>query len=123
MSEAKSHRILIIDDDPDFNLLLSDIFEFYGYDSHSETEPSEAIAQFDTQSFDLVVTDHVLPGYTSAKVIAECRERVPGIPIIVISGYLSDVDISRLKENGIENVFIKPLNLQQLVDCCKELIV
>ena len=57
-----SHSILILDDDRDFNCLLTDIFKQADYDVTSLEDPYEAIELFKDREFELVVTDHRMPG-------------------------------------------------------------
>ncbi len=41
--------------------------------------------------FDLLVTDHLMPGMTGTELALEVQERYPALPVLVISGY-ADVD-------------------------------
>jgi CheY-like chemotaxis protein len=37
--------------------------------------------------FDLLVTDYAMPGMTGAELATQVRERWPGLPILLLTGY------------------------------------
>jgi CheY-like chemotaxis protein len=39
------------------------------------------------QSFDLLVTDHLMPGLSGTELVQELRDRNPDLPALVVSGY------------------------------------
>ena len=65
-------RILIVEDDPDINRLLSRILAKAGYDTTSAFSGSEA-RLLKPRSFDLVLLDLMLPGATGEELIEEIR--------------------------------------------------
>lgn len=116
------YSVLILDDDADFNSLLTDIFEQADYIVTSLTDPIEAVDVFRDTEYDLVVTDHKMPEMTGAefmKVIKNIRREVP---VIMVSGYLENDTIRELISEGVGGVFLKPLNIFSLLERTAELI-
>ncbi|MGJ3241726.1 MAG: sigma-54-dependent transcriptional regulator [Opitutales bacterium] len=115
-------RILILDDDEDFNSLLTDIFKQADYAVHSEEDPEDALELFRKEPFDLVVTDQKMPNITGAEFMAEIKEIKADVPVIMVSGYLDNETIRDLIKEGVGGVFLKPLNVFSLLKRTAELI-
>lgn len=110
-----SKRILILDDDADFNNLLTDIFSQADYEVVSERDPMEALNRFKQENFDLIVTDQKMPGLSGEEFIREVKAVNGHIPIIMVSGYLDNDTIRDLIQQGVGGVFLKPLNVFSLL--------
>ncbi len=81
--------ILVVDDDALVSMGTAAMLEDLG---HSVTEVSsgrDALAALArNQSFDLVITDHAMPGMTGSELAAQIKISYPGMPIILASGYV-----------------------------------
>jgi len=117
-----AYRILILDDDTDFNSLLTDIFEQADYVVTSLEDPHKAVDVFANQYFDLVVTDHKMPEMTGAEFAKLIKKMKPEVPVIMVSGYLENDTIRELIGEGVGGVFLKPLNIFSLLQRTAELI-
>jgi DNA-binding NtrC family response regulator len=116
------HSVLILDDDADFNSLLTDIFEQADYIVTSLTDPVEAVDAFRDTEYDLVVTDHKMPEMTGAEFMKVIKKIRPEVPVIMVSGYLENDTIRELISEGVGGVFLKPLNIFSLLERTSELI-
>lgn len=116
------HSILILDDDEDFNCLLTDIFEQADYVVTSVQDPIEALEIFKSGEFELVVSDHKMPGMSGAEFMKQAKELHPEVPVIMVSGYLDNDTIRELIGAGVGGVFLKPLNIFSLLERTSELI-
>ena len=108
-------RILILDDDVDFNSLLTDIFSQASYDVTSELNPQKALALVREFQFDLVVTDQRMPGLSGKDFLRELKKAQPKTPVIMVSGFLDNETIRDLIREGVSGVFLKPLNVFSLL--------
>jgi two-component system NtrC family response regulator len=109
------YRILILDDDVDFNSLLTDIFNQAGYLVTSELDPQTALVTIREFQFDLVVTDQRMPGISGKDFVREIKKIQPKTPVIMVSGYLDNETIRELIREGVGGVFLKPLNVFSLL--------
>jgi len=116
------HSVLILDDDADFNSLLTDIFEQADYIVTSLTDPLEAVEVFRDTDYDLVVTDHKMPEMTGAEFMKAIKQIKSEVPVIMVSGYLENDTIRELISEGVGGVFLKPLNIFSLLERTAELI-
>lgn len=114
--------ILILDDDVDFNSLLTDIFTQADYDVFSEQDPQRALEIFKNESFDLVVTDQKMPNLSGAEFMRKIKSIRSDVPVIMVSGYLDNETIRDLIKEGVGGVFLKPLNVFSLLKRTSELI-
>lgn len=108
-------RILILDDDPDFTCLLTDIFRQTDYEPVPHSDPREALPLLRSEHFDLLITDHRMPGMTGEMLVRELRKTHPRLPVIVVSGFLDNDTIRDLIRDGVGGIFLKPLNVQNLL--------
>ncbi len=108
-------RILILDDDVDFNSLLTDIFSQASYDVTSELNPQKALSLVREFQFDLVVTDQRMPGLSGKDFLRELKKAQPRTPVIMVSGFLDNETIRELIREGVSGVFLKPLNVFSLL--------
>ncbi|MGF1450610.1 MAG: response regulator [Opitutales bacterium] len=115
-------RILIVDDDTNFNALLCDIFEQSGYDVTAVSDPAEGFQLYRDETFSLVVTDQKMPGMTGEALIRKMRSEREDTPIIMVSGYLDNETIRSLIREGVAGVFLKPLNVFSLLKRAGQLI-
>ncbi|MBN2068494.1 MAG: response regulator [Opitutales bacterium] len=119
-----SNRVLIVDDDSDFNTLLTDVYRQAGYEVISCFSAEEGFQEFQNkdESIDVLVTDQRLPGASGSEFAKEVLQRLPGLPIIMVSGHLESDTVRELIETGVGGVFAKPLNVFQLLKKTQQLI-
>lgn len=110
-----SKRILILDDDRDFTELLTDIFKQSRYDTVPENDPVRALERLRSEHFDMLVTDHRMPGMTGELLVRELRTSHPRLPVVVVSGCLDNDTIRSLIRDGVGGIFMKPLNIVNLL--------
>ena len=79
-------RILLVDDDADFRLLLRETLESAGYHIETAAEGAGALNLYRRQVFDLVMTDLIMPGKEGLETIMELHGLNPGLKILAMSG-------------------------------------
>lgn len=65
-------------------------------------------------SFDLVITDQVMPGMTGVELAARVTAKRPGIPVLLFTGYSEPVRQAELDAAGVVEVMIKPVTVNDL---------
>ena len=116
-----AHRILIVDDDDDFRSLLADLYTQADYEVTPFANPLEALKQFKKDDYHLCVVDQTMPDLKGIDLIDQVRLINPRIPVIMISAFLGEDVIERLRQLRID-VFHKPLNVRSLLRKTAELI-
>ena len=118
-------RILIVDDDEQILHLLRTVLEQAGYAVDSVTDGYAALATFDPDVHDLVITDIVMPGKEGIETIMELRPLRSDIPVIAISGggrIGAEEYLSWVRRCGVRHTFTKPLPRAQLLAAVEELV-
>jgi CheY-like chemotaxis protein len=78
--------ILLIDDDENVNNVLLQVLLNAGYEVESVTSGELGLKQLEAKSFDLIITNIIMPGKEGLEIILALRKRNNVIPIIAISG-------------------------------------
>lgn len=116
-------NVLIVDDDQEFTALLRGIFEQAGYTVHSAFDAEQGLSTLKKKVVDLVILDQRLPGGISGTdLMHKLKEMNNQIPVIMVSGFLNDDAIRDLIRNGVQGVFIKPLNIFSLLKKASEIL-
>lgn len=115
-------HILIVDDEPQFNVLLTEVYRQAGYGVTAVNSAMEGLAVLRRESMDLIVTDYRMPGMTGLEFIQEVRAKDPEIPVIMVSGYLDRGTVRELIAHGVGGVFSKPMNVFTLLNKTGELL-
>ena len=72
-------------------------------------------AQGDEPPVDGVVMDMMMPGVDGGEATRALRERWPGLPVVISSGYTGREDISELQATGPTEVLRKPYRVDELM--------
>jgi CheY-like chemotaxis protein len=78
--------ILLVDDGHDTRILTKWFLNNFGFTVDSTRSAEEALARFDPQVHDLVVTDNSMPGLSGAELAHVIKLRSPTTPVIMFSG-------------------------------------
>jgi signal transduction histidine kinase len=89
---ARSKHVLLVDDDEVVGLALEAYLQRAGYVPHRHTGPPGALQELHSGSppFDLVLTDHAMPGMTGVELAQQIARESPALPTVLMSGYLDD---------------------------------
>ena len=82
--------ILLVEDDAASRYAFARLLRGEGYEVIEAGDGNEAVAFLDGFPVDLVITDMVLPKINGLHLISLIHARRPGIPIVLMSGYLSE---------------------------------
>ncbi|MBQ4378663.1 MAG: sigma-54-dependent Fis family transcriptional regulator [Treponema sp.] len=107
--------ILIIDDEKNIREGLAADFEMDGYNVKIAANGNEGLSLLEKGDIDLVITDLRMPGSISGEqVLREVTTKMPGIPVIVLTGHGSIDAAVKAMQDGAYDFLTKPLNLTQL---------
>ncbi len=121
-STQQACRVLLLDDNRSGMMARRSVLEELGYTTDGTTNPLKALDMFRKEPYDLVVTDYKMPDLDGVELIGKLRAEKPGIPVILISGF---VDALGLNENntGANSVIMKSANeVQHLVRSASRLL-
>ena len=108
-------RILVLEDDPDLQKLLTSVLNEAGHEVSNCTHGVSALATLMRQSHDLALCDLGLPSIDGLESIEFLRGRAPDLPIIVISARDRATWETRCQDAGATTYFQKPLDIPRLL--------
>jgi signal transduction histidine kinase len=85
--QPKSKRLLIIDDEPSFLILLRRIFQKSGYEIITSENGTQAKNIIENQGCDLIITDKNLPDISGMEILKLAKEANPITEVIILTGY------------------------------------
>ena len=110
-------RIIYIDDDRDFALLVKRACERRGHSIVTCAEPQyalKALAQ-DPLACELVITDYRMPGTDGLEVARTIRTLYPALPVVIMSGLVDDALVKAAAGVGVRRVLHKPFRAEHLI--------
>jgi DNA-binding response OmpR family regulator len=106
-------RILVIDDDKIMNAMIVQMLKDAGFKAKGAADGGIGLKLLDSQPFDLIVTDIVMPEIEGLEMIQVIRSINRTIPIIAISGggrTGPESYLSTAKTLGADHIFEKPFD-------------
>ncbi len=79
-------RVLVVDDQADVRAMISIVLRIHQFEIIEAESAASALKLFEEASFDLAIVDIFLQGTNGSDLITTLRTRVPGLPVIAISG-------------------------------------
>jgi DNA-binding NtrC family response regulator len=110
-----AQRVLLVDDDPLVLAGFREILTREGYDIAAVFSGREAIEKLETDDFDVVLTDLLMPRVSGLDVLRSARERRPDCVVIVVTGYASVRSAVEALRLGAHDYIIKPCDEQELL--------
>jgi signal transduction histidine kinase len=106
-------RILLVDDHLDTALAMRKLLERLGYRISIANTLAEALASYDSEPVDLVISDIGLPDGSGLELIRQLKAKRP-VTGIALSGFGMEDDVRKSKEAGFYEHLTKPVNFQRL---------
>ena len=113
-SDKAMTRILLAEDDQVMREYLARALERAGYAVAAVDRGTAAIPLLETESFDLLLTDIVMPEMDGIELARRAAEMVPGLRVMFITGFAA-VTLKAGREMPNARVLSKPFHLRDLV--------
>ena len=119
-----TERVLFVDDEEMLVRIGERVLVGAGYRVTTATDGEEALelVREDPQRYDLVVTDQTMPGLTGMELSAKVREIQPKLPVILVSGYSSEITSAEAREIGIWSCCQKPMDMLALLTAVRTVL-
>jgi two-component system phosphate regulon response regulator PhoB len=110
-------RVLIVDDDPDIQRLLSYNFRQAGFEAASAVTGRAALEHIERQRPDLIILDLMLPDIDGVEVFRMLRRRQQWrkIPVVMLTARGEEADRVGGFELGVDDYVSKPFSPRELV--------
>ena len=112
-----SQRVMLVDDDDMVRNALRRILERAGHRTECFADVASALhaLRADSARADVIASDLSMPGASGLDFAARLRTIAPGIPLVLISGYLDDASSERAWALGVRLQLHKPVDAADLL--------
>ena len=107
-------RVLVVDDEPFVCDAVKMMLEFDGHKIETANSAAAALALFDQEKFDVVITDFSMPGMKGNELAAQIRARNPKQPVVMITAYAELLAANKTPLDAVDCVISKPFLLEDL---------
>jgi len=110
----KAH-LLIVDDDPNTLASLSRAFRLAGHEATVCDNAARAVELLGTESFDVILSDVVMPGRSGLELLEDLKKAGVKTPIVLISGQANIEMAVKATKLGALDFLEKPLSTEKLL--------
>ena len=114
MTSNQSPRILLAEDEEAMRTYLERALTNAGYEVSSVDRGTEAIPLLESEHFDLLLSDIVMPEMDGIELAQRCAEISPRTKVMFITGFAA-VSLRASREQPHAKVLSKPFHLRDLV--------
>ena len=115
MIPAEKARILTVDDEPHIRDLVARILTAEGYYSTTAPDAEVAIKKLETDSFDVVVSDIMMPGMSGLELLSYITRNHPNIAVVMVTAVDDRQTGVRAVELGAYGYIIKPFRRNEIL--------
>jgi two-component system, NtrC family, response regulator AtoC len=116
---ADPRFVLVVDDDNDIRLLLTDLLKGDGYKAQAVATGAEALAAVEKQRPDLVMMDVKLPDQDGITVLKELKRQHSDLEVIVMTAFGGSSTAIKAMEQGAYDYVTKPFDIDDLLATLK----
>jgi DNA-binding response OmpR family regulator len=106
-------RVLVVDDEPTVREVVANYLRRDGHDVAETADGGEALELIESESFDLVVLDMMLPGVNGLDILRRIRQ-LGELPVIMLTARAEESDRVAGLELGADDYEVKPFSPREL---------
>ncbi len=115
--------VLVVDDEELVRYVTQELLGCLGYDSVAAATGEEAVEKIRAGLRpDLVLLDIVMPGIGGVEAFRRIRQIVPGIPVLLSSGFTDPQAAAALRSEGLNGIIAKPYRMENLSARIREVL-
>jgi CheY-like chemotaxis protein len=113
-------RILIVDDNADFRLLLAMTLRGNGYLVSEAADGEEALASMARTIPDMAIVDLDMPKLNGLAFSKKVKDALPQFPIVMVTGYAELYSAAEILSVGIDVFLQKPVPMEKLLEVIRK---
>jgi DNA-binding response OmpR family regulator len=110
-----SRKILVIEDNEDLAQLLELHLRDLSYEVDLALDGDDGLAKFQSNDYDLVILDLMLPGIDGLEICRRIRTKSAYTPILMLTSKASELDRVLGLEMGADDYVTKPFSIRELM--------
>ena len=108
-------KILVVDDDEDFLWVTDTMLQKAGYSVIQAKNGEKVLKLLEKDIPDLILMDYRLPNRNGLQVAADVKQRIPTVPIIMLTGYAEVGSAVEAMKMGVYDYVTKPIDIDDLL--------
>jgi CheY-like chemotaxis protein len=112
--------ILLVEDEAISRYALAQILRFHHHEVIEAADGIEALTLLDKYTFQLIITDLVMPRLDGFALVTQIRQKWPSMPIVLMSGYTTEYAAEAL--DRATEFRPKPIDLPALIATVQRLL-
>ena len=113
-------KILIVDDEKEYRMILKKIIEKHGYSVDVACSGEEAIKKIKNEKFNLILSDLIMDKMNGIELLSKVKESDNDIEVILVTGYGSIQNAVEAMKKGAFSYFIKGDPPEELINEIKK---
>ncbi len=109
-------RILVVDDDESIRVAMVRFLQRIGYGVESAANGTDALCQFETNTFDAMICDVRMPGLSGPELLPKVLEHDPNLAVLMLSAVNDAPTAAHVLAGGAVDYLVKPIELRALQD-------
>lgn len=115
-------RILLVDDEPAILLTLKALLDIHGFDVETASSARDAKAKLRNSMFHMVITDMRMENETAGQEVVRAAKKAEYRPAVaLLTAFPGEDEVWR--EDGADEMLVKPMNSQVLIRQLEALLV
>ena len=114
MKAGQTKPILVVDDDSQMRLALSEAIQRLGYSAVLCDGGADAIGKLSHAAYSLIISDMKMPKMDGLTFLKEVRRRVGNLPVLIITGFGTVENAVESMKEGATDYLIKPFSFDTL---------
>lgn len=119
-SVRRNYTILVAEDNPAVREFITRALTSAGHDVTATTDGQQALDRLNKATYDLLVTDIVMPNVDGIALALKATSLQPELRIVMISGYAQE----RMRAHNIEalvhRIIAKPFSINEICDAVRD---
>jgi CheY-like chemotaxis protein len=112
-------KILIVDDKKEIVLAMQEFLDEQGFRTAVALSGSDALSQCRNETFDLMLTDVMLPDLDGRVLVEKCLELLPALKIIFVTAYTNNL---KVKSGAGLQVLKKPCRPSAILEKIEDML-
>ena len=109
------HTILVVDDEPNYLIILSELLIEEGYETFTAENGTKALEIVSNNDIDLILTDMQMPHMNGIELLKAAKAVNKDIPVIMITAYGEVEKAVKAMQEGAFNYLTKPFKNDELL--------
>ncbi len=114
MNATEARPILVVDDDAQMRMALSEAIQRLGYNATLCEGGADALGKLTHAAYSLIITDMKMPRMDGLTFLKEVRKRVGNLPVLVITGFGTVENAVETMKEGATDYLMKPFSFDTL---------